>query len=366
MKIVLFLSFSQLAKRFFLTAFVNTTLARASQVRTDGRVLDIFPMPDLAKGIFYEYLRIDDPISKDAVERVADGFPFLLAPLAQVKGISSPALSAANNAVSEENANGIVRAVANLADMVSSQTIGFAGWVQSSATGVASGVVNAARTAGDSARNLGDEMDRRRVQLLSHAMSVPEQGMQFLSARVQGVADNVRTRRDRRKGVVVVVVPPESSPHSTIPAAPRGRVFRSPMAKWLGDAPEAPLADEIGPIIYPTMNLTRSLFLFMVHLYLLLLLIVSMPGSYNTRTKLVVRKTCKRSSSSLDGESDTTSVSDGESTLKPILAIARTRVSTSMNRKSKTLLSGEGRSIHSEEDQPATSQEMKKSFSYFL
>jgi hypothetical protein len=72
--------------------------------------------------------------------------------------------------------------------------------------------------------------------------------------------------------------------------APRGRAFGSPLTRWLGESQEATLPDEIGPMIHPTMNLTRKVFLAMVHLYLMLLLIVSLPGSPSTRTKLVVRR----------------------------------------------------------------------------
>merc|ERR1712071_726487 len=36
--------------------------------------------------------------------------------------------------------------------------------------------------------------------------------------------------------------------------------------------------DEIGVLSYPGMNSTRQIFLFMVHLYLVLLLIVSLPA----------------------------------------------------------------------------------------
>jgi hypothetical protein len=73
-------------------------------------------------------------------------------------------------------------------------------------------------------------------------------------------------------------------------SAPRGRAFGSPLTRWLGESQEATLPDEIVPMIHPTMNLTRKVFLAMVHLYLMLLLIVSLPGSPNTRTKLVVRR----------------------------------------------------------------------------
>ena len=57
-----------------------------TQVRLNRRLMDRFPRADIAEGIFYEYLRYDDPISPELRERVVDGFPFLLAPLAQVKG----------------------------------------------------------------------------------------------------------------------------------------------------------------------------------------------------------------------------------------------------------------------------------------
>lgn len=43
--------------------------------------MDTFPRPDVAAGIFFEYLRLDDPMSQDFLERVIDGFPFLLGPL---------------------------------------------------------------------------------------------------------------------------------------------------------------------------------------------------------------------------------------------------------------------------------------------
>merc|ERR1719401_1041480 len=58
------------------------------EIRLDGRIMDVFPRPDIAKGLFSEYLN-ENPISVDAKARFADGFPFLLAPLAQVKGMSS-------------------------------------------------------------------------------------------------------------------------------------------------------------------------------------------------------------------------------------------------------------------------------------
>lgn len=43
--------------------------------------MDALQRPDIGEGIFFEYLRRDNPISKEFIERVVDGFPFLLSPI---------------------------------------------------------------------------------------------------------------------------------------------------------------------------------------------------------------------------------------------------------------------------------------------
>jgi len=55
-------------------------------VRLNGEFVDSFNDPSMAAGIFYEYMRSDDPISPDARSHFPDGFPSLLAPLAQFAG----------------------------------------------------------------------------------------------------------------------------------------------------------------------------------------------------------------------------------------------------------------------------------------
>ena len=49
----------------------------------------------------------DDPISMDAWEHFADGFPFLLAPLAQVKGASLPVMSSQTKRFSGKRQRGL-------------------------------------------------------------------------------------------------------------------------------------------------------------------------------------------------------------------------------------------------------------------
>jgi len=345
------------------------------EVRVDGRVMDSFPQPGIAKGIFFEYLRFDDPISLDARDHIADGFPFLLAPLAQVKGMSSTGLPAGNvaSSVSEEHGLVIVRAVSNIADMISSQAVGFTKWVQDGTNGMVSTVTNIAKNAGDSARNAGDEIERRRVLAWNHVVSLPEHGVNFVSSRMQEVADNARIRKDRKKNMCII-------PKQRMRSSHRGRVFRSPMTRWLGNEPDVPLPDEIGSILKPTMNLTRTMFLCGVHLYLLLLLIVSLPDSYNTRTRLVVRKACSNRTS-LVADSDSSSeeerdyidvASPGEledmkesrkSSSRRLMARSRNSISKG-KRCNRIRASPDDASCGTEN--PKDTGTMKKSLSYFL
>lgn len=257
------------------------------QIRLDGRVMDIFPRPDIAAGIFFDYLRDDDPISPDFLNTVVDGFPFLLAPLSQVKGVSPGIMSSPTSEGSHEQ-RAILRAVGGFADMVSSRAGDVSEWLHDGANVMAKGMVNAAHSAGDTARNIGEEMDRQRKAMLRQA----ESSFHFVASKMHPNRRAISAMPSWMNGLGGKVsdddLEEEKDVHQKV--APRGRAFGSPLTRWLGESQEATLPDEIVPMIHPTMNLTRKVFLAMVHLYLMLLLIVSLPGSPNTRTKLVVRR----------------------------------------------------------------------------
>jgi len=264
--------------------------------------MDVFPIPDVAPGIFFEYLRTDDPISPDFIEHVVDGFPFLLAPLAQVKGVSGsmPQHHQLPPAKEPDGGHGVINAVGSLVDRLSSHAGDVGVWLHENANDAASHITNLARVVGESARSVGHGLDRKRDQLRSQMSSIPEHGIKFLSNRVpmllEGVSDVLRRRRRRRKS-------------RKMRLAPRGKVFRSTGAKWFGESNDVMLPDGNGSMVHPTERLTRSIFLCLVHLYLLLLLIVSLPGSHYT--KLVVRREKKLVSSDTDSEISSESSDDG-------------------------------------------------------
>jgi hypothetical protein len=257
------------------------------QVRLNGRLLDTFHRPDIAEGIFYEYLRHDDPISPNLRERVVDGFPFLLAPLVQVKGISIGHQTAPPKPQKE---NSVFRALNDFADTAHSHALAMGSAMQRGFAGAADNAGNAARTAMAAAQNmasnpakaavmagqnLAKEMERRRDMMMDRTTATLPNVMMH---PLQIVSDWVGTN----------ITPPDQE-IKIVRKDSLGRAFGYPLSRWFSDTYQAP--DEIDPIvIHPTMSTTRQLFLALVHFYLLLLFIVSFPGSYTTRTKLVVRK----------------------------------------------------------------------------
>lgn len=252
--------------------------------------MDIFPRPDIASGIFFDYLRDDDPISVDFVNNVVEGFPFLLAPLSQVKGVSSGNMASPISEGRQEQ-RAFVRALGSFTGLVTSRTEDLSEWLHDNANAVAKGMASVAQSAGDTARNFGEEMDRRREQVMRQA----ESSFHFVASRIHPGRRAMAAMPSWMKDLGSKVLDDEFTSEEDEKKrrrkpAPRGRAFGSPLTRWLGEESlEATLPDEIGPMIHPTMNLTRKVFLALVHLYLMLLLIVSMPGT-NTRTKLVVRR----------------------------------------------------------------------------
>lgn len=293
--------------------------------------MDTFDRPDVARGIFYEYLRTDDPIAADFSQHVVDGFPFLLGPLAQVKGMPQ-AIQMNSDAIPNEK--GFGKAVGNFADMMGSHAGEFAGWVHHGTSNVA----NVAKTIGATAKSVGDGLDRRRDTLWNQVSALPENSKHFIQRRLNrgGRPDELAASvshymKRRRRGEIQM----------KRRAGPRGRVFRSSVNQWFGSENEA---DDIVSTVANPQNtfFGRIIFLYMSHLYLLLLLIVSLPGTHHT--KYVYRRAAKASSDSISDDASTESSSADEATW----TIGRPRLSRIRERRRPP---------------PAG---MKKSLSYYL
>lgn len=240
------------------------------EIRLDGRVMDKFPRPDIAKGIFSEYMN-DDPISRDAKAHFTDGFPFLLAPLAQVRGMTS-AVPHAQDQTREVTSSGTnpMRRLMGVAihsmDSMNTQAHSLSKWVLDSAAGVSSNAVGSAMGV---ARGLSEELDRQRIEFFETAVALQKDGLEMLSSLVKlsAVGD----------ALALTIVNQGTSTLSP---------FLNGYETYYQEKEVVP--DEIGIKIEPTMNFTHRLFFTTVHIYLLLLLVVSIPGSDNSR--LVVKR----------------------------------------------------------------------------
>ena len=277
------------------------------ELRLDGRIMDVFRDPALARGIFYEYLRGDDPMSMQARDRFADGFPFLLAPLAQVRGISSPLLPQ-DGAVHDgkkfprdEDKNIMLRFFGSIHDFVHGHLSHAAYWVENSSQNMRSNIMDAARSFGDSARSLSVDLGKKKDIVQENIFGLAAEVSGAFASRIPFLFPHLLAQ-DNSQAMDTWIegsdrtdkgMPLMNTTSGRAVCLQRGRLFRVNQRKEE--------TDEIGIIINPTMNLTHRMFLYMVHFYLMLLLIVSIPGSYSTR--LIVKRTGEsRAESSTDKE----------------------------------------------------------------
>ena len=238
------------------------------EVRLDGRVMDIFPRPDIARGIFTEYMN-KNPISLDAKAHFTDGFPFLLAPLAQVKGMSSAIpQSQTSNKVEPQSSNPMHRlfdTATSTFNMMNTQANSLSKWMQGSAADMSTNMENAFGSAVSAARGLGFELDRQRLDFFDIVSSFKEEGMDILSSLMRTSAI-------------------DESPPSLSPFSPEFDIIYDEDSK----SSQEIVPDEIGIEIEPSMNFSHSLFFVSVHVYLMLMFVVSFPAS--NQSKLVVKR----------------------------------------------------------------------------
>jgi hypothetical protein len=171
---------------------------------------------------------------------------------------------------------------------------------------------------------------------------------------------------------VAANITPENEETKQLQRESLGRAFGYPFSRWFSETYRAP--DEIGPMkIHPRMGLTRKVFLAFVHVYLLLMFIVSFPGSRTTRTKMMSRSkdSSARKVSDSEDESDSSDEEEVPCTIPPAL---RKRKEKRLSRKDCGFVKGgillRALRTSASEDAPEISSSVsplkKKSLSYFL
>lgn len=240
--------------------------------------MDRFPRPDIAAGIFFEYLRLDDPMSHDFLDHVVDGFPSLLAPLWQVRGVSTPRLNKQSSTTKRNHR--IAKLFGGIGDALASQASNVVGLVHNGAHELTNNAVNTVRSVGDAARNLSDEMDRRRDLIGKHLSGFASS---FYSRGHKALVPSLPKSIGNMSNVMLpneVLLDDEDSTSG---------IYAS-LIRLLMQAPTSTELDEIVPMMHTSSNSSHQYFAGMVHLYLLLLLIVSFPADLTTKRKLVVAR----------------------------------------------------------------------------
>uniref|UniRef100_A0A7S2W4D1 Uncharacterized protein n=1 Tax=Eucampia antarctica TaxID=49252 RepID=A0A7S2W4D1_9STRA len=170
----------------------------------------------------------------------------------------------------------------------------FMEWLHVNTRGGLTNVAKVANGVVEGTNNIGGELEKRRILLWKQMQSIPEQSLNTFSTLLP--------LGKKKKNLDII----NFEEFTNLDSVSKNR--SSNVSMLLGDVSQhstVPISDEIGVIIHPTMNFTHVLFGTMVHLYLMLLLIVSVPGS--SSTKMIV----KRSNNST-GDSETDSCMSNE------------------------------------------------------
>ena len=248
--------------------------------------MDTFPRPDIAEGIFFEYLRLDDPMSYDFLDHVVDGFPSLLAPLSQVKGVATPTSMHQVNTPSHavHGGNPLIRMIGGFGGVISSQAATLADFVQSGTQELAGSAMDKARSVGSTARNIGEEVERRRDLIGKHVSAFTNQALSSL------VPSNQKSLSIQFPGWIsdteLENLPDDIFQQNSMTVSSHKNRYTRAISRIIGLEDDSMSAS----------NVTQKLFFGMVHLYLLLLLIASFPAQWTTRTKLMVTRKGEASS----------------------------------------------------------------------
>lgn len=241
--------------------------------------MDIFPRPDMARGIFSEYLN-KDPISSDAKAHFADGFPFLLAPLAQVKGMSSAVPIASDSSIKKnDNSSGnpMVRMMMHPVNLMNSQAHTMSKWMHDGAAEISSTLDDALDNAVGIARGVSAEFEKRRMELLDNAFALHDEINSLINSSLE-------RHNEQKEGNAALII---SDRNSSPSVAPSHFTFGG------DDYIRSNLPDEIGVEVEPTMNFSHWLFFTTVHIYLLLLVVISLQDSPYKSKKIVVSRQVK-------------------------------------------------------------------------
>jgi hypothetical protein len=261
--------------------------------------MDSFPRPDIAEGIFFEYLRQDNPMSVDFLYNVVEGFPLLLAPLSQVKGVTSPVVSqhTVQHHLSHDG-NPLIRTIGGFGEVLSSQAAGFAEFVQTGALELSSNALEKAKSVGLAVRSLGEEVERKRKLIEKHVSALSSRTM---SSFYLSDEKKLAVAFDWISDTELLQISGKLNKHHLREKEEDRYALLILILSW---------ALKIDVTSLSAVNVTQKIFFSFVHMYLLLLLIASFPAQWTTQTKLIATKRASTEVFKAISESDNSDSTD--------------------------------------------------------
>jgi len=256
------------------------------EVRIDGRIMDTFTDPTVATGIFYEYLRNDDPICPAAHDRFADGFPFLLAPLSHVKGLSVGHLKEKLSPNAEHQPPPQpwydLKIITDLTGSLGNKGSAFIEWARYSVDDVIQNVLQAPKKV----EQYGDILNKRRVSTIGAIVEVSGKSVKYISRKVPFFR-SYRRRRNYSDNFPLEIPDEEGNGLNNIEAEQviNDQLCDMSKGKFMCSKASGAWNYYLRSLhMFDNMDGKNVFFRYMVHLYLILLLIVSLPGCPNTKT----------------------------------------------------------------------------------
>jgi len=268
---------------------------KSLEVRIDGRIMDIFPDPSLGRAIFYDYTREDDPISPDTFKRIPDGFPSLLAPLGQIPGVAATFEELQEKPAAAKSKKKPQSSFAGVLKGISSHAAGASERMQDFVVGTAQGVIDRGQALGGSIHRAGGHLDGQRRAIADaavHAVTSFVGNIPFVGRGEDLESDVDVDNEDYTEWSGGKL----DSARCDFGNVVENDVCNRMGASKFGKEPSGHI--NIGEA-EPSITFSHKVVLMIVHLYLVLLLIVSLPGD-TVNCNLVIRR--KRKSYEADGE----------------------------------------------------------------
>ena len=194
---------------------------------------------------------------------------------------SSAATTMHQTSIPHQTVNGgnpLIKMIGGFGGVITSQAATLADFVQTGTQELAGSAMDRARSVGSTAKNIGEEVERRRNLIGKHVSAFTNQALSSL------VPSNQKSISIQFPGWIsdneLENLTDDLFQESSMTTPNHGNGYSRTISRLIGYEDDSISAS----------NATQRLFFGLVHMYLLLLLIASFPAQWRTRTKIVISR----------------------------------------------------------------------------